>query len=204
MKRILTTLLLVAAVLAGCTTNDKTMNSDSLAQRTFMQLAGDRFACRSFSDRVIPDELLNQVLEAGRLAPTACNFQPQRIYVIKTPEALAKLNEAYVGSTYGAPVVLLFAYDDNIVWHNTLWENGHTGAIDASIVATHCMMEAEDLGLNTVWCGATNNKAIEAAIGLPENEHSVLLMPIGYKSDDCKPAPMHTDRKPLEETVIFK
>ena len=203
--KIITTVLTALTLTACQPDKSQTPEQQQMPQqRTFMQLASDRFACRSFSDKEVPDSLLNLVLEAGRLAPTAVNYQPQRIYVIRSKEALKKLNEAYVGSTYNAPIVLLFAYDDKTVWNNTLWENGHTGAIDVSIVATHCMMEAEDLGLNTVWCGATNNKAVEQAMELPANEHSVLLMPLGYKTDDCKPSPMHTDHKPLKETVVFK
>lgn len=196
MKTKLFMLLLALGVLAGCASNN-----NEPAQRTFMQLAADRYSCRNFSDKPVPVELINQVLEAGRLAPTAVNLQPQIIYIIKSEEAMAKLKSAYKGNLYGAPIVLLFVSDENSAWHNTNWENGHDGAIDVSIVATHCMLEAEELGLGTVWCGATNNKDIEQVFGLPENEHSVLLMPIGYKTDDCQPSPMHSSRKPLSEIV---
>ena len=51
---------------------------------TFQELAHARYSVRSFNDIPIEDEKLNLILEAGRVAPTACNFQPQKIYVARS------------------------------------------------------------------------------------------------------------------------
>ena len=53
----------------------------------FLQLAADRYSVRSFSDRPIEQEKMERILKAGELAPTAVNFQPQKIYILKSKEA---------------------------------------------------------------------------------------------------------------------
>lgn len=82
---------------------------------TFMELAQNRFSERHFDPRPVEDEKLQQILEAGRIAPTACNYQPQRIYVLKSPEALEKARMTKA-SLYSCPLVLLVCYDSEIVW----------------------------------------------------------------------------------------
>ena len=73
---------------------------------TFMELAKKRYSERFFDPRPVEDEKLQQILEAGRIVPTACNYQPQRFYVMRSPEALAKV-KAVTPFHYNAPLVLL-------------------------------------------------------------------------------------------------
>lgn len=56
----------------------------------FATLAAERYSLRKFSDRPVEEEKLQAVLESGRSAPTAHNLQPQRILVLRSPEALEK------------------------------------------------------------------------------------------------------------------
>lgn len=72
----------------------------------FLQLATERYSVRSFSDRSIEPEVMEKILKAGQLAPTAVNYQPQKIYILKSKEALATIR-SLTRFTYGAPVVLL-------------------------------------------------------------------------------------------------
>ena len=60
---------------------------------TFMELAQNRYYERFFDSRPVEDEKLRQILEAGRIVPTACNYQPQRFYVMRSPEALEKARQ---------------------------------------------------------------------------------------------------------------
>lgn len=76
----------------------------------FAELSAQRYSLRKFSDRPVEDALLQQVLEAGRNAPTAHNNQPQRIFVLQSPEAMAKA-DACMGSHFHPPVLLAVAYD---------------------------------------------------------------------------------------------
>ena len=84
----------------------------------FMDLSKSRYSVRQYDPRPVEDDKLELILEAGRLAPTACNFQPQRIYVIKSEAARAKL-ASQTRMAYGAPVSLLVCYDKNESWKKT-------------------------------------------------------------------------------------
>ena len=57
----------------------------------FLELAKERYSVRKFSDKKVEREKLDAILEAGRCAPTAVNYQPQRVLVLESPEALEKL-----------------------------------------------------------------------------------------------------------------
>ena len=169
---------------------------------TFMELAQARFSVRKYADRPVEPEKLTAVLEAANIAPTAKNLQPQRIYVLQSDEALKKI-DALTRCRFGAPVVLLFAYDTDEEWQNPLESGIHSGVEDVSIAATHAMLEAADLGLGTCWVNYFANSAAEKAFGLPANEKAVLLLPLGYPAPDAEPSINHGKCKPLEATVKF-
>ena len=136
------------------------------------------------------------------MAPTAKNLQPQRIYVIQSAEGLAKV-DALTPCRFGAPTVLLFTNNTDEEWNNPLETSVRAGVEDVSIVATHAMLEAEDLGLGTCWVNYFPNTELEKAFGLPKNERSVLLMPIGYPASDAAPGPNHAASKKTDEFVKF-
>ena len=75
----------------------------------FLELAKERYSVRKFQDRDIAKEDMDKILEAGNVAPTGCNYQPQRIYVVKSEENIAKLNQA-CKCIFGAKTVLMFTY----------------------------------------------------------------------------------------------
>lgn len=114
----------------------------------FLQLAKDqRYSVRKFKDQAVEKEKLDLILEAGRIAPTAANFQPQRILVIEDAAAHEKLKQC-TAWYFGAPVVLMVCYDKTTCWKNKT--NGTIGGdVDASIVTTHMMLQAAELGLGT-------------------------------------------------------
>lgn len=168
----------------------------------FIELAKKRYSARKFSNKPVEKEKLDKILEAGNIAPTAKNQQPQRIYVLKTEESINKLAElTHCG--YGAKTVLLFTYNTDEDWKNPLEEGIRSGIEDVSIVATHIMLEACELGLDTCWCNYFANKKLEKTFKIPENETSVLIMPIGYATEDSKPTPLHTTYKDLNNTVKY-
>lgn len=166
----------------------------------FIDLAKKRYSVRKFSDRQVEGEKLDAILEAGNLAPTAKNLQPQRIYVLQSEEALAKL-DTLTHCRYGAKTVLLFTYNTDEDWKNPLEEGVHSGVEDVSIVATHIMLAAAEEGLATCWCNYFSNTKLEALFELPANEKSVLIMPVGYADETASPAPTHEMKKELSKTV---
>lgn len=165
-----------------------------------LKLMEERYSVRAYSQREIEEEKLNQILEAGRLAPTAKNNQPQHIYVLKSPEAIEKIR-ALTRCAYNAPVVLAVAVDKSKEWNNPLESGITSGQQDAAIVATHMMLAAWDMGIGSCWVCYMAPTEVHNAFGLPENEQIALLMPIGYPADEAKPSPNHTSRKPVADTV---
>jgi nitroreductase len=99
---------------------------------TFQELAKNRYSVRSFKDTPIEEEKLNLILEAGRVAPTACNNQPQKIYVAKSAEARQKL-ASVCRCTFDAPVILVVCYDRTRNWKNKLMPGLESGETDAAI-----------------------------------------------------------------------
>ena len=166
----------------------------------FMDLAKARFSTRKFTTQPVEDEKLAQILEAGKLAPTAKNQQPQKIYVIRSREKLDRLNQL-TRCIYGAGTVLLVAYDDDLDWDNPMEEQVSSGEVDAAIVATHMMLEATELGLGSVWVGWFPPTETAKALGLPANIKPVMLMPLGYTADTFQPSPMHSQYRETSAIV---
>ncbi|MBR1810624.1 MAG: nitroreductase family protein [Clostridia bacterium] len=168
----------------------------------FLTLATARYSVRKFSDQPVETEKLNKILEAGKIAPTAKNNQPQKIYVLQSADALEKVN-GLTKCIYGAKTVLLCAYDKNQVWSNPLETVETAGEVDVSIVATHMMLQAQELGIGSCWVGLFPPQKTREVFGLPENEVPVLLLPLGYPADGAAPSERHTRRKTLTETVKY-
>ncbi len=169
--------------------------------KSFIELAKERYSVRKFSETPVEQEKLDLIIEAGRIAPTARNFQPQRIFVAKSREALDALNSV-CPCIYGAPVVLVVCFDKNTVSQSKVRE-GHTyGETDAAIVCTHMMLEAADLGLGSCWVGWFAEKDVKQVLNLPENLSVCDLLPIGYAVPDAAPAAMHTSKLDKSETVF--
>lgn len=166
----------------------------------FLALAEKRYSCKSFSDRPLEKEHLDYILQAGRLAPTAKNLQEQRIYVMQNADGLAKI-DALTPCRYGAPTVLVVAWDNNNVY---TYPGGKrtSGAEDAAIVATHMLLAAASIGVDSCWLNRFDPDEAAQLLGLPENEEVLMLLDLGYAAEGAGPLPNHSNRKPLEETVV--
>lgn len=168
----------------------------------FMQLAKERYTVRKYADKPLEKEQLDKLLECLLIAPTAKNLQPVRVYVIEGEKNFAKLDEL-TKCRYGAPCVLAFTYNKDEDWKNSIESGFHSGEQDVSIVATHIMLRAQELGLGTTWINWYAPVAFERAFDIPVNESSVLLMCVGYAADDAHPARMHSETRPLDEMVRY-
>ena len=167
----------------------------------FKEVVKNRYSCKKFNGRQVEDNKLNAILEAGRLAPTAKNLQEQHIYVVRSCEALAKIDAA-TPCRYGAPTVFVVAYDKNNVF---TYPGGkcNSGAEDATIVATHMILAATDEGVDSCWLNFFDPDKVAEALGLPEDEEVLMLMDLGYAAEGAGPLPNHGSRKALEETVTY-
>lgn len=167
----------------------------------FNEVVKNRFSCKSFSSKQIDDEVLERILKTANLAPTAKNTQEHKIYVIRSSEMLAKVDSA-TPCRYNAPTVLALTYvkDEAFVYPGSELTSG---VEDATIVATHLFLSATNEGVDTCYVNAFNPDAMHTALGLPDNEALVMLLDMGYKSEDAKPLDNHYNRKELEKIVIY-
>ena len=167
----------------------------------FTQLIRDRYSCKSFGERQVDAAQLEAILEAGRLAPTAKNFQEQRIYVIRSEEGLAKI-DAVTPCRYGAKTCVVVAFDRSNVF---TYPGGKrdSGVEDATIVATHMLLAAANAGVDSCWINFFDPDRLAQELGLPENEEILMILDLGYAAEGTKPLPNHSLRKPLSETVAY-
>ena len=167
----------------------------------FLNLAGKRYSVRKFSDKPVEKEKLDKILEAGRLAPTACNNQPQKIIVINDKPALEKVNKC-TRYGFGAPVVLIICYNKGESWKRSS-DGKDMGDVDAAIVTTHLMLAAASMGLGSTWVGSFDPAAARREFALPDNIIPVAFLPVGYPAEDAMPSGNHSSRKPIGGTVSY-
>ena len=167
----------------------------------FNEVIKNRYSCKKYSDKKVEEEKLNAILEAGRLAPTAKNLQEQHIYVVQSEEALAKIDAA-TPCRYGAPVVLVVAFDKNNVF---TYPGGKrdSGVEDASIVATQMILAAYNEGVDSCWLNYFDPDKLAASLGLPDNEEILMVLDLGYAAEGAGPLDNHFNRKDLSETVSY-
>jgi len=168
---------------------------------TFLELAAARYSVRSFSAKAVEDEKLAQILEAGRIAPTACNNQPQRVKVISGDAELRKV-DLCTPCRYGAPLVLLVCYDRTVCWRHPSDDSLISGEIDASIVTTHLMLAAKDAGLDSCWVMKFERDKAAEVFALPQNIVPVAMLPTGYPAEGAAPSDRHGSKNTLEEFLL--
>ena len=166
----------------------------------FSQLVQQRYSVRKFDDRPVEPEKLQAILEAGRLAPSAKNNQPQRILVIQGQD-LEKM-QGCTPCLFGQTLILMLCYDKTESWKNRTGRE--IGDVDSGILLTQMMYQATDLGLGSLIVGVFQEDLLRQRFHVPEHfEISTMLM-LGYPAADCEPHPQkHFQRKPLEETVFY-
>lgn len=167
----------------------------------FLKLAKERYSLRFFDGRPLSDEDINTILTAAKLAPTAKNQQPQRIYVLKSEEALTKLNEC-TKCGFGCKTAFLVCYDKELSWKRR-FDGADAGYVDTAIVVTHMTLAAADIGAgSTIVMAYDADKAIKE-FDLPENIVPVCFLVAGYPSEDAVQNERHNIRKEIEEFTYF-
>ena len=167
----------------------------------FSEVIKNRYSCKKFSDRKVEKEKLDKILEAGRVAPTAKNLQEQHIYVVQSENGLAAIDKV-TPCRYGAPVVLVVAYNKNNVFTYP-GEKRDSGIEDATIVATHMILAAANAGVDSCWINFFNPEELAKELNLPENEEILMILDLGYAAEGAGPLANHDSRKELSETVSY-
>ena len=167
----------------------------------FTELIKARYSVRKLQSKAVEADKLEAILEAARVAPTACNNQPQKLLVVQSAEAMAKLAKC-TPFTFNAPLAIIVCVDMTECWERP-FDGNKSGEVDAAIVGTHIVLKVAELGLGTTWVGYFDPAKVKAQFALPDTLVPVAVFPIGYPASDAAPAAFHTQRKPLEETVQY-
>jgi len=168
----------------------------------FLELAKKRYAVRSYETRGVEEGKLMTILEAGRVAPTGANRQPQRLIVVREAAGLAKLGKA--ANVYGAPLAIIVCADKTSVWTRS-FDGKRIHEIDASIVTDHMMLQATELGLGTIWICRFDPDIIVSEFNLPDDVEPINILAIGYATGEAASPDRHDKtRKPLAEIVSYE
>lgn len=170
--------------------------------KDFLEFAAERYSVRKYLNLPVEREKIDRILSAANLAPTACNYQPQKIYVVTDGEKLSGLAEISP-CTFDAPVVFVIGYDSERSAKGRVCAGHDFGDTDAAIVCTHMMLEAHQLGLGSCWVGMFNEDCVRSLLCLPENIRIRELMPMGYPAKESSPSPLHTKYRAMDEMVEF-
>jgi nitroreductase len=168
----------------------------------FLELAKRRCTTRGFTDRKVSRADLERILSVGRVAPTACNRQPQRIVVVQQPDNIRRVQKAY--QTFGSSCVLIVCRDKR----NPLirpFDGKCSGDLDIGIVCDHIMLAARELNVGSVMVGLFDPAIISDEFNIPEYIEPAALLILGYPANGfLSPERHETERKPLEDTVMYE
>lgn len=167
----------------------------------FYKLIAERYSVRKFTNEHLPKDIVDKILEAGHLAPTGCNNQPQRILVINTDEAIEKLKNC-TRCHFDAPTAMLVCYNSHETWTRP-YDGAKSAPVDAAIVATHMMLQAHSDGVGSTWVMHFNPRAMRDAFNIPENIEPLALLVMGYPAADAKPLDLHSRFRPVEDVVVY-
>jgi nitroreductase len=170
-------------------------------------LIARRVSCRSYKPDPVPQEHLAQILEAARLAPSACNQQPWRFAVVQAPVLRRRIVEEGfrpgINMTWAlnAPVHIVLGMELSFLTHRigSQVSGVEYPWIDIGIAGEHLVLAATERGLGTCWIGWIKSKAIAKVVGWPKSIKPVIVITVGYPTEsETRPLPA-TRRKPLDE-----
>jgi len=164
----------------------------------FSDLIRKRYSVRAYRRDEVTEEVLQQVLDAGRLAPTAANRQPFQIIVLRTAGREEELLGVYHREWFvHAPLILVICATPGRAWVRM---DGKVYAdVDAAIAMDHMVLAATNLGLGTCWIAAFDPQAARQALRLPDGVEPIAFTPLGYPADE----PGTKVRKPLSDLVRY-
>jgi nitroreductase len=166
----------------------------------YSELIASRYSVRAYRSEPVDEDKLRRVLEAARLAPTACNRQPFQIIVIHTREREKELSRIYHQPWFvQAPLILCAVGLPRQSWVRSADQRRYLD-VDVAIVMDHLILEATNQGLGTCWIAAFNAKAAREVLRLPDEVEPLIFTPLGYPAD----APGPKERKALDNFVRYE
>lgn len=168
----------------------------------FEKLIAERYSVRDFVQKHLEKEDIDKILAAAHLAPTGCNYQPQRILVMNTDESVKKLKNC-TKCHFNAPCAMLVCYNKDESWVRK-YDGALSAPVDAAIVATHMMLAAHNIGVGSCWVMHFDPSAMKTTYNIPDSFEPVALLVMGYPAENAAVHPFHSTFRPMEETVSYE
>jgi nitroreductase len=166
-----------------------------------------RVSCRAYQSGPVPEAHVMQILEAARLAPSACNQQPWRFAVVREADLRRRIVEdgflPGIKMTWAidAPVHVVIGMERSLVTHRLAASVSGVDYpwVDIGIAGEHLVLAATELGLGTCWIGWIKPRAVARIVGWPASVKPAVVITVGYPGDPDAAAPSVSRRKPLAE-----
>lgn len=165
-----------------------------------LDIAKKRFSARAYLNQEIPQDVLDTILEAAHVAPTAANQQPIRLLVVKSDEAKEKLAKG--ANFYNAPVAVIVCADTTKSWKRP-YDGKKSTDIDASIITDHMMLTATEQGLGSVWICYFEPDVVKREFELPENLEPINILALGYTNQKADSNRHDTQRISRKEFITY-
>ena len=159
----------------------------------------ERRSVRTYESREIPEESLNKILEAARLAPSAANRQLWKFVVVRDEKRRRALADAAGGQGFvgEAPIIIAAVglQPDHLMGCGV-----PAYAVDLAIAVDHMTLQAVELGIGSCWIGAFSQEGVKKILKIPDKYKVVTLLPIGYPATSGG----SKIRKSVEEVVCYE
>lgn len=176
----------------------------------FQYLINKRQSVRRYNNKAIEEDKIYQLIEAVRLAPSACNSQPWKLIIVNNPELKNEVAKATFSKTISfnkfaieAPVIAVFVIEKAKLMAQIggSVKNQEYPQYDIGIAAEHFCLQATELGLGTCMLGWFNEKKIQKLLNIPKKRKVALVITLGYEPDAYKQR--KKIRKPFDEICGF-
>jgi nitroreductase len=178
-----------------------------MENKPFIELVRQRTSCRAYDPKPVPRKHLELMLEAARLAPSACNKQPWRFAVVEDEASRMRLiDEAFLAGipmkwAAHAGAIIALGMEKSAITHKIAPKISGVDypLLDLGIAGEHLVLQAEELGLGTCWIGWIKPKEVRRIVDWPRSIEPVSLITVGWPSSED-----HHTRPRLDTDAIAK
>jgi len=180
----------------------------SIDGKKMLDLIRTRQSDRKYSDKDVEDEKLERILEAGRIAPSACNAQPWRFIIVTDPSLKKEIAEAAsakilgMNSFVGQAPVLIVVVREKPNFSSRIGgtiKNKDYSLIDIGIASENICLQASAEGLGSCMIGWFDEDLLKKILSIPRSKRVELIITIGYSLSSYR----EKKRKPKEEVVGY-
>jgi nitroreductase len=165
-----------------------------------LEVIQKRRSLRKYKGNSIPEDVLQRVLEAARLAPSGKNYQPWKFIIVQDKELKEKLAQASAEQFFmaEAPIIIVgCGFPDDS--YSRMGRYMKSWPVDVTIALEHLILQAAEEGLGTCWIGSFEETEVKSILNIPENVRVLALIPLGYPDE----TPPYRGRKRLDEIVSY-